>query len=78
MCVLFLKDKISTIHYTNERLNVNNIYPDTIFYRNRSYNRNTDVINMKTITRKMILKNDNNILFNHNDSYHPNKQDMFV
>jgi hypothetical protein len=51
---VFLKDKINTIHYTNEKTNVNNIYKDTIFYRNKSYFRNTDVINMKTITKLLL------------------------
>lgn len=51
---VFLKHKITDISFTNERVNVNNIYSDTIFYRNRSYDRNTDVINMKNITKLLL------------------------
>lgn len=53
---VFLKDRIDTIYTTNEKVNVNNIYPNTIFYRNRSEDRNTDVKNMETITKLLLAE----------------------
>lgn len=47
---IFLKNKINDIYFTDEKTNVNRVYDDVIFYRNKSYNRQDDLLNMEKIT----------------------------